>query len=130
MIPLATLRATYTCWWWPTDEPDTDPWTWGGFCDPQNPWGTADDTPREVYSVDGDEPIELHLPVYEAAEFIRDFPGAVWDLRDMCDMCAPDQSFRNGAYTNVTLHVSGDAGETALELASVLMEAQKRRTLR
>lgn len=39
-----TLTATYDCVWWPPDE-DPDPITWGGFCDPCNPWGTADDDP-------------------------------------------------------------------------------------
>lgn len=124
---MVTLRATYTCWWWPSDEPDTDHWTWGGWCDPQNPWGTADDEPREQYHVEGDEPIDLFLPVYQAAEFIRDFTGGVWDLQTESD---PDQNFRNGAYTNVTLHVVGEAAPAALELATSLMEAQKRKVLR
>jgi hypothetical protein len=121
MIPTVTLRATYTCWWWPSDEPDTDHWTWGGWCDPRNPWGTADDEPRETYDVEGDEPIELVLPIYEAAEFIRDFPGAVWDWHDDCDA---SQNYVNGAYTTVTLHVSGEGEVAALNIAATL-QAQR-----
>ena len=113
------LRATYEGVLFPEEDDKciySDPFIWRGWCDPENPWGTLDDEPRDQYSVD-DEPIELILPPYQAAEFIRDFPGAVWDLHTDCD---PSQNYRTGVWTTVTLHVSGEAAETALAIYETL----------
>lgn len=168
MTPTVTLRATYWSDWWPPDD-DPDVISWGGFCDPENPWGTADDDEpadptcalcgetlywRHAYSngykVDGatgwlnwqpewsdepepdecehrpewaeitddTEPIELVLPIYQAAEFIEAFEGGVWDLWES----EHHQNYRNGVSTAVTLHVGGDGAEAAVEIATQLRE--------
>jgi hypothetical protein len=116
MTPLATLRATFECVQWPEDE--EDPLIWHGWCDPRNPWGTADTDPPDSPSIWGSdagssEPIELELPIYEAAEFIRDFPGGVWDHTES----ESEQSWRSGVWTSVTLHVSGIGGDAAIAIA-------------
>lgn len=169
--PHVELKATFWCDWWPPGEGDDDPVQWGGWCDPQNPWGTADDDPpgdpicalceRRLYyrheyhrgckvtgatgwldefylwdddpepdecehrpvwaDKDGDgEPIVLTLPIYQAAEFIRDFPGGVWDLGTESDH---DQDYRTGVCTAVTLHVDGPGKDAALALADEMMKA-------
>jgi hypothetical protein len=171
---MIVLRATYDCDWWPPGD-DEDPVQWGGFCDPNNPWGTAWDDPPgdptclhcgeplhyrhghhsgckvrgatgwlvsdrddigpwdepepdecehrpEWPAMIGDDlPTEISLPFEEAVEFIVAFPGGVWDLSES----EHDQDFRTGVYTAVTLHVSGEAADTALEAAGLIMEARK-----
>ena len=96
-----TMRATYDCVLWHGEDDYSE---WGGYCDPENPWGTADDEYDESDESDAygrGEPIVLELPFDDAVEFIRDFPGAVWDLHDHCDA----SQNRTGVWTRVTLHV-------------------------
>lgn len=98
------LRATYSCDYWPDDGVDY-PVHWHGWCDPHNPWGSANSWPRtydDPEFVEGDEPIEVVLPLAEAVEFIAEFPGGVWDL---CEG-EHSQDYRTGVYTEVTLHVA------------------------
>lgn len=113
------MRATYTCWWWPSSEPDSDHWTWGGYCDPSNPYGTLDKEPREQYHVEGDEPIvESFDDRDEAVKFIVDFPGGVWDLAEG----EPEQDYRTGVYYEVTLHVDD---VDLLNEAGAILEARR-----
>lgn len=119
MIPTVTFTATYECVYWPDPEDDT-PMTWGGWCDPHNPWGTADDDIPGAVEFD-DEPITVELPIWQAAEFIVDFPGGVWDMRD----CDPSENYRTGVSTQVTLHVAGPGADAALEIADRLRTIRK-----
>lgn len=112
-----TIRATYDCTYWPSDEPDTEPAQWGGWCDPDNPWGTADDRydPDDTADAYGrGEPIEIELEPDDAVTFLVDFPGAIWDTGIECD---PEQDYRTGVYTSVTAHVSGPDAEDVLARA-------------
>ena len=125
MHPTVKLRATYDCVSWGQDVdgcPDTDPTTWGGFCDPRNPWGTADDDLPDSLPYDGGEPIEIELPIYEAAQFIFDFPGAIWDLEIECD---PSHNYRTGVASTVVLHVDGQGAPAALEIAAGMYARDK-----
>lgn len=124
MIPEVTFRATYDCYYWPSVVSD-DPYHWHGWCDPHNPWGTANDdipaNPSIWGTSDGSEPIEVTMPIWEAAQFITDFPGSVWDMTD----CGSEQNYRTGVYTSVTLHVTGTGDVAAMELAHQFMERRK-----
>lgn len=100
-------------------SPAEDPAQWGGWCDPANPWGTADDW----YSPDDDgdaygrgEPIELELTIWDAAEVLRDFPGAIADTSLESEA---GENYRTGVDTRVMAHVSGPGALAALELAGV-----------
>lgn len=118
MIPTVTFTATYDCVYWPDPEDDT-PMTWGGWCDPHNPWGTSnDDIPEQWDTSTTEEPITVELPIWQAAEFIRDFPGGVWDV----SLCCPSENYRTGVSTQVTLHVAGPGADAALEIAHQLIE--------
>ena len=99
---------------------DTAPAEWGGYCDPWNPWGTADDTfdPDGDHYFDRGERFERIETVWGAAELIAEFPGAVWELETECE---PSPNYRTGVDTRVTLHVDGPGGAAALELAAALM---------
>lgn len=125
MYPEVTFRATYECYYWP-DDGQENPWTWHGYCDPCNPWGTLNDdvpaAPSIWGTVAGDEPIEYTLPIWQAAEFIANFPGGVWDLQWECQ---PDQNYRTGVYSDVTLHMDGDGAEAAMVIATDIRERRK-----
>ena len=125
-VPLVTIRATYQCDYWPNACDGCgaeNPAEWGGYCDPANPWGTADDT----YDPDaaGDEigePVLIVLPVYAAAKFLADFPGAVWELETECEA---SQNYRTGVHTRVTAHVDGPGAPAALELAGDILARRR-----
>lgn len=117
MSTTVILRAIYSCTLFTSDE--EYPMEWGGFCDPYNPWGTADEEPRDNYHVEGDEAVEVELPIDEAVRFVEDFPGGVWELNQECQ---PEQSPRTGVYTQVTLHVSGPGADDALDLVGPFCE--------
>lgn len=122
MIPEVEMRATYHCVCWPYPQDDT-PLEWGGWCDPEHPWGTADDDiPASLDTSLTEEPIVLTLPIYQAGEFIATFPGAVWDLQQDCD---PSENYRTGVSTQVTLHVDGPGGPAALEIAAQIIDRRK-----
>jgi hypothetical protein len=129
MIPTVTFTATYDCVYWsaPDGELECEPTTWGGWCDPCNPWGTVDDDIPESWDTSQtEEPIGHVLPIWQAAEFIADFPGAVWDWQDDCH---PSENYRTGVSTRVTLHVAGPGADAALEIADRLREQRKARRM-
>lgn len=117
---MVTLRATYDCHYFP--EGSDDPAEWGGWCNPANPWGTmyGDDEydPNDTGPAYGrnSPPDEIVLPVYSAAEFVRDFPGGVWDFAEG----ESEMNFHSGVWRSVTLHLSGAGAETALAIAETL----------
>lgn len=106
------FTATFECVHWDDDDngdPEPDPTVWGGFCDPTNPWGTADDdlpTYEDWAKPFIGEPIVLTLPMDEAVDFALDFTGAVWDLVHDCES---SPNWRTGVDTTVTLHFCRDA---------------------
>lgn len=119
---MITIRATYDCTYWPDPEPDTDPAQWGGWCDPSNPWGTADDTYDEHDTADAygrGEPIDLVMTPAEAIDFLVDFPGSIWDTYIECD---PSQDYRTGVYTTVIAHIEGPEATTVLDAAVARMK--------
>jgi hypothetical protein len=101
---MITMSATYDTTLW--EGEDEEPIEGGGFTDPTNPWGGfrvelpahENRTPQwyteNVTTVSFDD-------IAEAAQFVVDFPGAVWDY---CEGEA-EQDYRTGEYTSVTLHV-------------------------
>lgn len=122
MIPTVTFTATYECTYWPDPEGD-EPLCWGGWCDPHNPWGTSnDDIPEQWDTMTTERPITIELPIWQAAEFIRDFPGGVWELGRECD---PSENYRTGVTTQVTLHVSGPGADAALEIEQRLTQIRR-----
>lgn len=129
MIPTVTFTATYECVYWPEPE-DCDPHVWGGWCDPDNPWGTADDDIPfdDLVAIGGirdyGEPITTELPIWQAGDFIASFPGAVWDWQNDCD---PSENYRTGVSTRVTLHVAGPGADAALEIADRLRNQRNAR---
>jgi hypothetical protein len=119
-VPQVTLTATFTTYKWPSDEAEAEfPFLNHGYCDPQNPWGTVPRTVDEEtdWPEGWQEPRPVTLPVWQAAEFIRDFPGGVWDFREgePSTIC-----YAEGIDADVTLHVEGDGSAAALELADLL----------
>ena len=91
-IPKITVRATFDIVRFDdTDDPDgyTEE---QGWCEPTNPWG----------SMHHDEPVILSFDsAWEAAEFILNFPGGVWDYEDTYH----ETNMVTGADESVTLHV-------------------------
>lgn len=125
LVPLVTIRATYDCVYFPDGEEDAA--TWGGWCDPSNPWGTlwGDDEYRadddsDAYGRNG-PPVELTLPVGEAARFLADFPGGVWDL---CEGSS-SVNYRTGVDVSVTAHADGPGAVAALTLAGELLAGRR-----
>lgn len=118
-VPTVTLTATFTTYKWPSDEAEAEfPYINHGYCDPQNPWGTLPHYVDEStdWPEGRQEPITVTLPLWEAAEFIRDFPGGVWDFREGEPSTI---DYGEGIDADVTLHVAG-AEAAALELAERL----------
>lgn len=67
-----------------------------GWVDIRNPWGSLmDETTRELED----------FPLGEAVDIVRDFPGAVWELREG----DASQDFRTGAWISVTLFADAPA---------------------
>jgi hypothetical protein len=110
-----------TCGHIPAREvsPPANPAQWGGWCDPANPWGTTDDTYRpdsEDPAYGASDPIGLALPIGEAIEFLREFPGAIWDTAQECEA---SPNYRTGVDTRVMAHVDGPLAPLALALAGI-----------
>ena len=125
LVPFVTIRATYDCAYFPDGE--EDPATWGGWCDPSNPWGTlwGDDEYRadddgDAYGRNG-PPVELTLPAGEAARFLADFPGGVWDL---CEGSS-SVNYQTGVDVTVTAHADGPGAVATLTLAGELMAGRR-----
>lgn len=124
LVPLVTIRATYDCVYFPGGGEDAA--LWGGWCDPSNPWGTlwgddeyrADDS--DAYGRNG-PPVELTLPVGEAARFLADFPGGVWDL---CEGSS-SVNHRTGVDVSVTAHADGPGAVAALTLAGEIVAGRR-----
>lgn len=82
----------------------------GGFTDPRNPWGGFRiELPADVYGERAKEWMKDNVEVVEfatireAAEFVLEFPGAVWDYGDL--ECDASVDYQTGAETTVMLHV-------------------------
>ena len=108
-----TMTATYQTTVWESDEPDTEPTICGGFTDPSNPWGGFKcELPdgcvgeaAEAWMAENVETLTFDT-VEEAAQFVADFPGGVWDY----SASEPEMDHKTGVYMEVTLHVKGSAG--------------------
>lgn len=121
----AEITATFEIVY-PSD-PDVYPDTEGGYTDPSNPWGgfrqVMPNTPGEAGYVDwaawSAENVEtLTLTLWDAALFVLDFPGAVWDHPTFTD-CDPSIDYGTGESMTVTAHVRGHAA-AVFELADVI----------
>lgn len=104
-----TMRATYQRHWYESDEPDTEPTFEHGYTNPHNPWGglrseVPDELCGEAFVAWRDENVDVveFDTMFEAAEFVADFPGGVWDYREGECECV---DYRDGVYMHVTLHV-------------------------
>lgn len=130
-----TMRATYTDMWWESDEPDTPESREDGFTDPHNPWGgwkvRTDDEGERINAGDPEWPdayIEIATfdTLWEAAEFVVDFQGGVWDFRegeyDTVD-------YRTGRQREVTLHVQNHQ-EGVFAIAEIIQRMQDKRYAR
>lgn len=101
------MRATYERLWYESDEPDTEPTREGGFTDPNNPWGGFRQELPEHFNP-GPQWYEENVKtvefdnLWEAAEFVVEFPGGVWDF---CEGEYSTVDYRHGIEMQVTLHV-------------------------
>lgn len=108
------MRASYEEVEWP-DEVD-DPEIRHGWTDPHNPYGGLKTETTDLWgdaagaAMDEAETVEFD-DVWEAAEFIVDFPGGVWDYSEG----ESDFDYGTGISTGVTLHV--DEGDQAFLFA-------------
>jgi len=84
-------------------NPAEDPDERGGWVDPSNPWGSFEQDRDD----DSCEPAAIYLPLVEAAEFLLEFPGAVWDYSEG----EAEQNVRTGEWKSVTAHVDHDVAE-------------------
>lgn len=113
-IPTIKISATYDCVYW-LDGVE-DPIEWGGFCDPCNPYGTADSIYREGrLSGEDDEPIIVELPLPDALTLLRNFPGGIWGFSEV----DPEQTI-NGAWTRVYAHLDDSQEELMFELLEMI----------
>lgn len=120
-----TMTATYDTTEWESEEPDTDPTITHGFTDPSNPWGGfKHEMPdgcvgdaAKAWMAENVERLEFG-DFEEAAQFVADFPGGVWDYRE----CEADQDYRTGVYTRVTLHVESNIGGLLVRVAEIEAE--------
>lgn len=124
---IITMSATYDIVAWFGD--DEEPTESGGFTDPENPWGgfrvelPAQENRSPQWYTENVTTVEFD-DLFEAARFVADFPGGVWDHRE----CEAEQDYRSGEYTRVTLHVREHA-PVVLMLAT-WMEAAEDAALR
>lgn len=127
-----TMRATYTDSWYESDEPDTYPTTEGGFTSPTNPWGgwkvSTEEDARKLNAGDPNWPdayieVETFDNLWDAAEFVVEFPGGVWDFREG-EWSTED--YRTGREREVTLHVQNHR-EAVFELAAFIQGMQDRK---
>lgn len=118
-MPTIRMRATYMIHTWP-DEPDTYPDEESGYTDPRNPWGgfrdaVPDDLIGEAFARWRDENaavIEFDS-VEEAAQFVADFPGGVWDWEE-----TEWDRLDDGRDMEVTLHLVNDDDKEAVFAAA------------
>lgn len=122
------MTATYDTVEW--EDGCEEPITTGGYTDPSNPWGgwkneMPDDIHGEAAKAWATENVETVTfnNLLEAAEFVADFPGGVWDYSE----CEAEQDYRTGVSTRVTLHVDGF--ETAVFNIAHAIEAARDRAL-
>jgi hypothetical protein len=122
------VTATYDTVEW--DGEDEDPIEHGGYTDPSNPWGgfrqEMPNTPEEAgydswaaWSAENVDTVEFET-VEEAAQFVVDFPGGVWDLRE----CNPETDHRTGVTMSVTLHVEETHRDAVFALAKAIQAAK------
>lgn len=126
-----TMRATYERLWWESDEPDTEPDTERGYTDPCNPWGglRAEVDPAlcgEEFGEWRDANADLieFDNMWDAAEFVVDFPGGVWDYRE-----GEYSSGTDGVEMSVTLHVN-EHEEAVFAIADIIGTIAGRRLRR
>ncbi len=101
------LRATYR-------QVGPDGEEAGGFTDPRNPWGGADDAVPEMLC--GERFVAwrdanttwIELGIEEAARFVAEFPGGVWDATE-AEFSTVD--YARGTRRAVLLHVEGADGD-------------------
>lgn len=111
------------------DEPDSYPETEGGYTDPNNPWGRLRyEIPEDVVGEAAKQWMEENVQyvefdsLWEAAEFVVDFPGGVWDYREG----EYSTNYRTGDEMSVTLHVE-DHQEAVFELADFIQAMKDRK---
>lgn len=135
-----TIRATFSSYFWPeecehcgaeiTDEdrnvlgayecpecehvgtntnPANEPIERHGWVDPRNPWGSLEQESEDRSC----EPDSVTLPLMEAAEFLSDFPGGVWDYSES----ESEQDIRTGEWKSVTAHIIAPKGAEPLIFA-------------
>lgn len=133
---IVTMRATYTDMWYETDEPDTEPMYETGFTQPHNPWGgwkiRTDEEGAKINAGDTTWPdayieVETFNNLWDAAEFVVEFPGGVWDFREG-EYSTID--YRKGVDREVTLHVGDEHKVAVLELAAFIQGMQDRKLKR
>lgn len=101
MTNIIRVRATFDAYRWVDDEQDY-PHERGGWVDPSNPWGSFEQD-RDDDSAEPDT-VEFET-IREAVEFLREFPGGIWDIGQECE---PEQDYRTGEWKAVTAHVDGN----------------------
>jgi hypothetical protein len=103
------MRATFGTTVWESPEPDTEPTVGHGFTDPNNPWGgLRAEMPEGICGdlaakwIDQNAETVEFTSLEEAAEFVADFPGGVWDYSDSEHQVI---DYATGEDMEVTLHV-------------------------
>lgn len=128
------ISCTYDCVRWEDDN--EDPFTWGGYTDPCNPYSGlksvvySDDPEHPAVDADDPCPTVIEMTLQEAAEFVLDFAngvGGVWNWDD--DAGEGYTDIFTGVNTTVMLHVDGDMEATVFELAQSMLDQQRRAAL-
>lgn len=119
MLAPITVRATYDLVWW--EDGNAEPVEAGGYTDPENPWRGEDvPVPAGLCGPDFlvwrdrnvDSLIFLPSEADELVDFVRDFPGAVWDAGTECEaeqVIIGDEA----RWRQVTLHLDGAPDDVA-----------------
>jgi hypothetical protein len=131
MIPKIKVTAVYETYFWENPE-DEWPIETSGYTDPMNPWGGfKTETPPGLVGAEFSRWRDENVTTvefdtgWEAAEFILDFSGGVWDYSES----ESEEDYRTGVWTQVTLFVQDDQ-EWIFNLCDTIADLRGRRRQR
>jgi hypothetical protein len=130
-----TMHASYEAVRW--EGEDEEPIVAYGLTDPSNPWGGfSAEQPEGLHGPDAARWHADHVMtetfdnLIDAAQFVVDFPGAVWDMPN--SYCEPNIDYGSGEETTVMLHVDGPWSTAIFTIAAAMQrhdDRTRRRTM-